>query len=304
MADKHNNHSESHHADSKHEHHKKKRWPVVLGIVFGLIVVIVLVVYFTIFRVSTPTGTLTILNGNVEVNKGLGFTAVSTGLGLKEGYAIKTLDGNARIVLLDSVILTLDPQTVIKLETIGSDTVVSLDQGTAWSKFIKGNIQSYTLLAKDSNMVAYGTSFKSEVNSDNVILTVSEGTVEFKSTADKLSVPKGKKYILSKGKIAESTLTSEEKASLVNGLKKDKEAIKDLRMDMMQRNKAIYDKLKNMFNQTDKDVLIVLDKIDNGEWNDSELIAKSPINVPIIEKLKLMNDEVKYQDLAIKELSK
>ncbi|GEM_PF-5749088 len=295
----------------KHEHsneyretrHNKKKWPIVLGIIFSVVIILAILLYFLVFHISTPIGTLNILSGTAQVDTGLGYATATDGMSLKQGYSIKTLDSsNARIVLLDSVILTLDPNSEIKLDTLGKNTVVSLTSGDAWSKFMLGDVQQYTVSVLGTTAVAYGTSFNTKIAGNDVILTVSDGTVGFSNSVDNVQAPKGSKYIMSGGRITESSLTPEEKSAVVASMNNDLGAIKDLRFEMMQRNKAAYNQLKNMFNKTDDNVQKILDLIDNGELNDTEMISKSPIKLPMLQKLGSIDTEVKKQQASISKL--
>ena len=298
MAEKHHEHKLEHH--EKHEHHKKKKWPVVLGVILGVIIIVAAALYFFVFNISTPVGTLHILSGSVQVNNGIVYASATDGMNLKQGYSIKTADNsNTRVVLLDSVILTLDSNTEIKLDTIGKNTVVSLLQGDVWSKFMPGDIQQYTVSALGTSAVAHGTSFNSKISGSDVVLIVSDGNVDFSNSNDKVLVQKSKKYIMSNGRITESSLTPEEKTSIVSAVNNDLTAIKDLRVEMMQRNKVAYDKLKTMFNKNDDDVKAILDQIDKGELNDTQMIAQSPIKLPILGKLANVNTEIKNQQAII-----
>lgn len=286
---------------------KARKWPIIIGVVVGIIIILALVMYFSVFKTNTPIATLKILSGNVQVDSGSGWFSGTDGMNLKQSYSVKTSDdGRARIIMLDSVIVTMENDTELNLKDVNSEgSTVSQKSGTVWNKFIKASgVNTYSVDTPTTVATVRGTMFRSKMFPNKVGLLVAEGLVGFSNDNNSTNVSRGRKMIAdNNGTMYEANITSEDIADMMGTMTEDLQAMKDLRIEMLRRNNALYGEMKKQYNIDDNGVIDLLDKIDKGLVNDSEIIDKSPVKVPLFKELKAIDDSIKEQQNSINELN-
>jgi len=141
-------------------------------IVSIILAVFAIFLYFTLYT-SERSAILHFDAGKVYVNE----KPVLQDVKLKEKDIIKTEDGKATVILYNSVIIMLEPNTIITLEDLTKkNPKVEQIEGKTWNKFIKvAGVEEYTIKSGNSVASVRGTFFGIE---DDKIM-VSEGEVEY-----------------------------------------------------------------------------------------------------------------------------
>ena len=283
----------------------KKNVLIISGIVLGVIIIAAVAVYFAIFRTSTPIGTLYVLKGDVQFSKGNIWLKATDEMNLRQNYQIRTgPDSRARVILMDTVIVTLEPDTTIMLKEIKEDNITIAQQsGSVWNKFIQlSGMQEYSVETPTTVATVRGTSFRSRIMKNQTMLMVGDGAVDFRSGKEfKKILPGMKAFRNIEGKIMESDLTPDEKLEIARNLKQDLKSMVFLRYSIIARNKFLYSQLKQQYNITDDHVRQLLSDIDAGQRNDSEMVEYSPVKIPVLYKLKIFDDKIKHQQDIIRE---
>jgi len=141
-------------------------------IITVVLTVFAIFLYFT-FSNTERSAILHFDAGKVYVNE----KPVLQDVKLKQKDIIKTGDGKATVILYNSVIIMLEPNTVIALEDLTKkNPKVEQIEGKTWNKFIKvAGVEEYTIKSGNSVASVRGTFFGIEENK----IMVSEGEVEY-----------------------------------------------------------------------------------------------------------------------------
>jgi len=143
------------------------------AIIAGVILAVAIVLYFILYN-PERVAILHFDAGKVYVNE----KPVLEDVKLKKGDIIKTAeDGQATVILYNSVIVMLEPNTIIKLEDLTKkNPKIEQTEGKTWNKFIKvAGVEEYTVKSGNSIASVRGTFFG--IEDDKII--VSEGEVEY-----------------------------------------------------------------------------------------------------------------------------
>jgi hypothetical protein len=218
-------------------------------------------------------------SGTVLVNDQL----VNKDVKLSENDVIETKEGSATIILYESVIISLDPNTKISLTDLTKDNLeIEQFSGSTWNKFTKMlGISSYTASYGNTRASVRGTSF---ILSENKIITA-EGEVEFEINGFTYRVGKDNVVELVDGEIVERTVTNKEKELIQQKLKSTVTELKQMRERIVEDNSFLIDKVKKTQDLTDEDIEQFMDEADNGELNLDELYQQSPIKSKSVEKV-------------------
>lgn len=278
-------------------------------IVFGILVALLLLggVFGYAYINYSPENKaiLYVLSGDVQVDSGKGYAPAADGMKLGEDYRIKTGTGaSAKVVLFDSVIVTLDPDTEIKVEDLSKDHL-SVDQskGTTWNKFTAvTGVGEFSVRTPKTVATIRGTAF--EMQMDAVL--VAEGVVEVKADGEVYMLREGRKLMLEDGKFVEKEISQSDYKRLakrMQGTLADMIGIRNQEIEK-QRNKyrAITDNLMQKYEVSEEDVWSYIDSIDKGEYDVDELLAQSPVDVKPVQKIASMTKEIQKQREAIEEI--
>lgn len=154
-----------------------KKLFIVLAVIAGIILIAGGLVYNSFFK-QGPMATLVIDSGSVQVKTSDAWKDASSGMTLKEGYGIKTLENSAaKIIILNSV-MRLDSNTEIVLDNLNSQSVsISQTAGKTWSKILKiSGLGNYEVTTPDAIATVRGTAFSIELGNGTRI-AVGEGNV-------------------------------------------------------------------------------------------------------------------------------
>jgi hypothetical protein len=253
--------------------------------------------YFFIFNDDVNLAYLTVKKQNVEVNtQGNWLQAEDMELSLSD--KVRTTNGNALVLLYESILVDLDENTEVSIESLSEEKVVlNQNSGSVWSKFtgISG-IESYEVQTPNSVATVRGTGFLSKVDEGVSQFLVGEGVVEVNTESGTITVNTGEKAVKVDGEeLRKQELSEEEKVEIRDYMQQTLNDLKNLRKKEIEKHSSIIDKLMEQYQLTEEDINNFLEQIDSGELNDAELIEKSPVKLDAMYKIKRINDEIKKQ---------
>lgn len=284
---------------------KKSKILKIIGISFLTIILIVGIAAYFLLKTAAPKNAyLSTFSGDVQVFTDSKWQPVILNQELSLNDKIKTgTSGTATLLLMEKAIVSIEPNTEIEISTLTENNIkIKQTSGSTWNKFL-GVLGVDTYAVETPNAVASvrGTEFNVK---DNVML-VSEGTVNYKTENDELTLNKYEKAEIKEGlKLEKQELNKEEKTQILLRKKETLANLKNLRENEIEKNKFLVDKAKEKYGVTDEDIKNYLEKIDNGEIDDNMLIEKSPVKTDSIMKIKKINDEIKNVKKDISELEK
>ncbi|MBU0461784.1 MAG: FecR domain-containing protein [Nanoarchaeota archaeon] len=282
---------------------KGKKTGIIIGAVAGVIILIFIIGFFMITKSSTRIAFLNVESGDVQIDTGSGWQRASDGMKLSLNDKVKTgTDGEASVILYESAIVSLDPNTEVSIADLSKDTSsVEQETGTTWNKFtglsgLKGlEVETPTAVA-----TVRGTSFQVEL--DRIL--VREGNVEVtdKDGNNRIDVTGGMKAEMIDGIPTLKEMTPEEKAMLLDKMERHLSLLKELRQDEMDKHRFMVNRAKSMYKWTDEDIQRKIDKLDTGELDVDEIKEKAPIQTEVIDKFVALTKAIKKHKQTLDEL--
>ena len=202
-----------------------------------LIILIFVILYFTITAKAATIAYLNIENGTVEVDKGEGWIKATDEMELNLFDRIRTLNGEAVIILYESILINLEPNTEVALKEISEEYIrVKQYSGVTWNKFtdIIG-INELTIETPETVATVRGTEFG--VTMDEVI--VAEGIVDVQKGDENIEVKAGAKAKIIQGKLKKLNLTQKEKQRIVVKMRKTVKRFERIDRKIAQRQNFI-----------------------------------------------------------------
>ena len=257
----------------------KNKKTLIFAVIIILILVIMVIFAFFPKQKEKIEVKIHVESGLVKINE----NSIVEESGLKEGDIIETgEDGYARVILYNSIIIALNPNTVIRMDDIAKEhPKVSQERGTTWSTFLSIlGVNDYTIKAGNSVASVRGTFFG--YNKNKII--VGSGIVNFSIDGKEFVVNELEVVEKINGKIVkrgvnrdeleivkinmERTLKELEGSENVLGLKLElSEKIDEIKVDIKE-----YDLKKS---ETEKPI-----EIKNETVNNNEVENKSEQNQP------------------------
>lgn len=193
---------------------------------------------FIILRPGSLTKGLIYPDGpDVQVNLGSGWVPATDEMALTVGSAIKTGADTATVVILESELIMLEPNTEITLAEITKKAVkISVQAGETLNKVTKlSGIQSYTIESSSTVATVRGTTF---FYSDNEV-TVEDGEVSYGPTANpgQVGVKAGKKS--NKNGFSLIDLDEKDRAKFESRREKQVNALKRVRDREMKKHTTV-----------------------------------------------------------------
>lgn len=278
----------------------------IIIVALSTVILAAISVFFMYQRISDPpiTGAyISSLQGPVEIlREGKIIPAVNE-MELQESDTIRTQGGETEMVLRESVFIHLKPNTEVLIKELspGPNTIrVKQTQGSMWSKFTSLlGVQTYEASLPYTTATVRGTAFLSKVE-DHDIFIGAEGVTRLSNinNAQTIDLTVNQKAI-SKGDISTEKITSEERGQVQAELAEDLKRLKQLRLKIIHNYQWLVDQYKKQYGATDQDLSRYLDMIDRGELDDAKLIEQAPVKLPVLYRLKKINDLIKEQTALI-----
>lgn len=246
---------------------------ILIGVVVAIIA-IGAIAYFTLFSASADTPAfLYVDEGTVDVNTGSGWTKAINEMTLSQGASVRTgADGRATIVLHESEMVRLEPNSNVSIKDLSKDKLaVSQSSGKTVSQIRKlTGVTDFSVETPDTVATVRGTGFAVFVEEDGTEVLVDEGVV---GVGDK-EVKANKKLHAMKGKLGDILeLDDDDRAFLGRQREFDVKHLQQLRMRILHKNKA-FNAARKIYKFNDDQLREGFEKVDRGELNEDELIAK------------------------------
>jgi predicted transcriptional regulator len=250
--------------------------------------------YFYISQSSTQVAVLNIESGSVLVDRGNGFVEAIDGMKLKLDNSVKTGEsGAASIILYESAIVSLDPNTEVTIDSLAKDNIkVSQKSGSTWSKFtgLLG-LTGMSIETPETVATVRGTSFG--INMSGII--VGEGRVGIFKDGKSDEVGEGEALDWFGENFAKRNLTAEEKARVIVQIKKHMEILKKIRMNEIEKKKFIVTKLLSANNLSYSELGNYLEALDSDDSNLTEISNKIPVRIASAEKVFGLTEKIRKE---------
>lgn len=285
-------------------------------VIAGIVVVIVLLVGLGAWWYwSQATGDnvavayLNLRSGTAEVNRGQGWQTAADGAPLSLNDKVRTsADGKASIVLYESVVVDLGPGTEITVKSLDSKAPsVGITTGSAWSKFTKtAGVVSYSIDTPNGVATVRGTGFWVDVNDEETNITVGEGTVDFTLNGQTEHLNYGDAMAAGKDGLRRLEMDGDRKAKLVSLLIDNQAELKRVRRaaidEFISRNRQLVEQVKNQYGVSESQIDEALAMADRGEINEDDLIARAPVKLQVMYRLRNLNKVIREQQALIDQL--
>jgi len=266
---------------------------IFLG-VFIVILVAIILSYFYITGSSTPIAVLNIETGEVMVNSGNGFLQAVDGMKLSLDDSIKTgANGEASVVLYESAIISLEPNTEISIDSLAKDNIkISQTSGSTWNKFtgLLG-LTGMSIETPETVATVRGTSFGVTMNG----IMVGEGRVGVLKGNESEEVGEGEALDWDDENFTKRTLTPEEKAKVAGKIKKHIELLKQIRMNEIEKKKFIVQKMLEANNLSYSELENYLEAIDSDDSDLNEISQKIPVKINSAEKIIKLTEKIRKE---------
>lgn len=279
---------------------EKKKINLKIWIPIAAVVLIIVISAIFLMTSSTTVAALNIEEGDVQVDTGKGWVAATDGMELSLDDKVRTAEGKAVVVLYESILIELDPNTEIAIEDLSKDhTKIRQSSGSTWNKFAAiAGIQSFEVETPNTVATVRGTDFWVDMES----VGVSEGAVDVKMRNKVLKLTAGKKAVVEKELPVIKDINQEEVKQIVEKKKVIVNQLKDLRQKEIEKHSTTYNLVKTLRGWTDDDVKRYLERLDNGEFNENEIRQKIILPAETIEKFAKISREIKQQKEQIEQL--
>jgi hypothetical protein len=273
-------------------------------IILGIIIFLALVLAIGYFKVTGSPTTVAFLNvegGDVTVNTGSGWQPAVDQMKLGIEDRVKTGVGQASVVLHESIVVSLDPNTEIAIKDLNKQHV-KLEQpsGQTWNKFTEmAGVDEFSVETPNTVATVRGTYFG--VGMDKI--TVGEGVVIVEKDGQRIEVRAGKKVMVKDGVLVEEDMTPEETQDLTESMRRSVQQMQELREREARKHPVLLSQLKKKYGITDAQVKEHLDKADRGEYDLDELEEKSPVKIESVAKIKKITAEIIKTNKAIENLN-
>ena len=278
------------------------------GKIIRIIIVIVLIliaaaigVYFWLTSSTTTTAYINIEEGKVQVDQGRGWVDAVDEMTLGEEDKVRTLgDGKASIVLYESTIISLDPNTEVSLADLDKKHMkIKQDSGSTWNKFT-GLLGVKGLSVETPNTVATvrGTSF--EVNMDSIL--VGEGVIEVTFDGEKITLKEDEKVEIEERagikRLVKKMLSKTDRERLLENMERTVKIMKNIRKREISKKKIVVERMKAKYQMTDRDIDEKLEEADRGQYNLEEVEEKSPVRMEAVKRVRNLTEKIIDQNLA------
>lgn len=263
---------------------------ILIGIIILMILAIVVgvVLYKNVTSSPTVNAQINVESGQVLVNG----APVYGDKNLKKGDVVETgADGEATVILYESVLVSLEPNTKITLEDLTKQhPQITQEKGETWNKFTKlSGVEEYSVKTGNSVASVRGTAFG--ISKDKII--VGEGDVDYRTNGDSFDVRENEVVDIENGKRIKRIANAEEREKIKGHFKRIIKRMRHLRDLEMNKNKFLVNKLKAAKGWTDEDVKTFLENADEGKVNLDELIKESPIDAEGLRKVANQTREIR-----------
>lgn len=271
----------------------------------GLIIEAAILIFFliiagfayTIFSASTITAQLHVESGTVKVND----NTITDTAKLFKGDVIETTDGTGTIILHETVLVSLQPNTKVTLDDLSAQhPKVTQQKGTTWNKFMQiTGMNSFSISTSNSVASVRGTSF---VLSDQKIMT-SEGMVSYQTQGQTMDVFEMTVAEKKGTQLIKRGINSEERTVMKKHFERIIKELKQMRTKEIAKHSAILTILKQKFKFDDQQMQEKLDEMDSGKSSIDSMMEKMPFSIPAVQKIAKMTKEIQKMNSRVNQMS-
>ncbi len=271
-----------------------------IWIPIGVVALIIIISLSLLMNSKTRVAFLNIEEGSVEVDEGGGWEPAEDGMKLSLHDKVRTLNGKAILILYESIIVQLDPNTEVEIEQLSREkTKLNQDSGTTWNKFAAiAGIKNFEIETPTTVATVRGTSFWVDMKS----VGVTEGQVDVQMQDKKMTVKAGNKAVLRDTVAKLEKIGPEEIRRAIAHKKVVVEQLKNLRQEEIEKHQTTYNFVKKLKGWDDAEVTRKMDKLDKGEYNEDELKEQAIIPSETVDKFVALSKEIRKQKEDIRKL--
>lgn len=262
-------------------------------IIGGVVVVLAIIIgVYAVFASPTVSAQLLYTSGNVQVDQGKGYLAVSADMELGLGDKIKTgSDGDATVVLYESVLVQLEPDTEIAINNLQQRNLkVTQSSGSTWNKFAKiTGVENYEVATPDTVATVRGTYFKFANNS----VLLANGALTQSAGPNTLSLSGLSKSSYSAGSLSPATVTDSDRNSIVSQTDKLVRELIRLRAIEVRKHTTVLKMIYTRYGMTADQVIQKLAELDNNNDDLDAIARQAPVQLAAINKVKEMTKEIR-----------
>jgi hypothetical protein len=290
---------------SKQNKTNKSKKGIIIGAIAGVVILALIIAFFTVTGSATSAAFLNIEAGDVQVDTGKGWMPATDGMELDLNDKIKTgAGGEASVILYESAIVSLEPNTEISIAELSDENVaIKQSSGSTWNKFTGlSGLKGMEVETPNAVATVRGTEFG--VGMDDV--QVMEGTVdtEDKESGETLKVPAGKMASRLEGKLALSDLSEEQYNKLITKMEKNIVRMQNLREKEIAKHPRVVGMLESKLNMNDEQLRQKLKDVDKGRQtlDEEAIMKKAPMKMESLQKVVRITQKIQEQNKAIDEL--
>lgn len=256
-----------------------------------IIIVMGVIAYFSITGSATRTAFLTLESGEVMVDRGEGWTAAADDMDLELEDKVKTgADGKATVILYESIIINLDPDTEVTIADLSKDNMkIKQDSGSTWNKFTgMAGVGEYSVETPNTVATVRGTAFG--VNMESVLVGENEVEVRYRGAVKR--IVQGRKAVIRDGELVDEELSDTDRSRILVKMRRSLKHIRMLREREIEKKRFLVNIAQKTHDFTDDDIKQGLEKADRGEVDLDEMENKAPVKMETIRKVRRMTEEV------------
>lgn len=243
-------------------------------IIIGIIVLALGIGAFFILAPAPPTPALLYVHsGTVEVNTGNTWIAATNEMKLNEGAQVRTLEGEATVVLLEGEFISLAPNSHIVIDTLRSKTIKTTQlAGETWNKVTKiSGITDFSSTTPTTVATVRGTEYILEL----LYLLVDTGIVDYSEHDGLKRIQVRSNQKASADDFITHQLTAEDKARFDSYRAKYIDVLRQIRLREIQKHQTL---LKMAADQgvTFDQIKLWLEEVDTGKKHEDELYHQVP----------------------------
>ncbi len=254
------------------ENKKRGKWPWILLAVFLIFGAGIFYIYLSFFGAG-PLAVLSIDSGEAMYKSGGDWQKASSGMTLKQGDGVKTLESSSAKIIFSDSVMRLDSGTEISINNLQADRV-SLSQaaGRTWTRLLKiSGIKQYDIETKDALATVRGTGFSVESGEATEIKVV-EGNVAVNSGKEEKTVGADEELDVKKDETGLSTKALEKDDWVAGNVRLDEEHVKEIKSRLIKKYGFLISRAQSAYGATDEDVEKAID-----QWLDGQISVKDAI---------------------------
>lgn len=261
---------------------------IIIPVAVVLVLIVAGIVLFSSLTSSkTIKAQLSVEQGTVIVNG----KVVTGNTELKQGNIIETsADGLATIILYESIVINLEPNTKINLDDLTEgNPSISQEGGETWNQVTNlFGIESYTVKAGTSVASVRGTAFS--VAEEKII--VDEGEVDYEIDSQNFRVAKDKVVEKIGETIRERNIRPDEQNALKVKRQRAIQQLKNLRELEIAKHPKVVNLIKDRYGVSDEDIRKGLREADEGKINLEEFKDKLPVKIESADKIIQITEKI------------